>query len=306
MTSWQHSSAVIDREVISNFGEGWTLSSHHYTGLAEVNALFKGDGTTIKSSAAIISTVAGNGQDGYGGDGGPAVQGMLSWPFGAAVDNGGNIFIADDVNYRIRKVDASGIITTVAGNGERGYSGDGGLATEARLGYVRGIAVDNAGNVLIADTRNNRIRRVDKNGIITTVAGNGAWGYSGDNGPALLAKLDWPTGVAADSAGNVFIADAGNYRIRKVDANGIITTVAGNGTWGSSGDGGPAIQGRLSWPTGIAVDNKGNIFIADYGDNRIRKVDRTEFLPPSPAMELRAIAVTEGPLYRQVSNIHMA
>jgi RHS repeat-associated protein len=274
--SWRHSVAIIDRVVMSDFGEGWTLSPHHYGGPAVTNALLKGDGTIIAtSSSAIISTVAGNGGVGYGGDGGPAVQGMLGQPYAAAVDASGNIFIADTINSRIRKVDTGGIITTVAGNGSLGYSGDGGPATEARLGYVYGIAVDSIGNIFIADTINDCIRRVDTNSIITTVAGPGSWGNGGDNGPALQAKLRIPMGVAVDNAGNIYIADTYNYRIRKVDGSGIITTVAGNGARGYSGDGGPARQGSLSWPMGIAVDDKGNIFIADYGNNRIRKVDRT-------------------------------
>ena len=202
-------------------------------------------------------------------------RGCLVQPYAAAVDGSGNIFIADTTNLRIRKVDTGGIITTVAGNGSLGYSGDGGPATEARLGYVYGIAVDSIGNIFVTDTTNSCIRKIDANGIITTVAGNGLWGYDGDNGPALQARLKIPRGVAVDSAGNIYIADTYNYRIRKVDANGIITTVAGDGTRGYGGDGGPARQGSLRWPMGIAVDHEGNIFIADYGNNRIRKVDRT-------------------------------
>jgi RHS repeat-associated protein len=272
--SWKRGSAAIDHRGISDFGQGWTLSSHHYyEGGDYVKALHKGDGTSVvKDSTLIISTSAGNGQAGYSGDAGPAAQGMLSWPYGAAVDSGGNIFIADDGNHRIRKVDANGIITTVAGNGMRGYSGDGGPATQAEFDYIGGIAADNAGNVYIADAGNYRIRKVGVNGIITTVAGNGTWGFSGDGGPAIHAKLGSIYGVAADNVGNVYIADAGNYRIRKMDVNGIITTVAGNGTWTFSGDGGPAIRGGLNWPTGIAVDRAGSLYIADYGDNRIRKV----------------------------------
>ena len=271
--SWQHSNALIDREVISNFGEGWTLSPHHYEGPAETSVLFKGDGTTIKGYTATISTVAGNGQAGYGGDEGPAVQGMLSWPFGAAMDSGGNIFIADDGNYRIRKVDTKGIITTVAGNGVRGFSGDGGPATQAKFGHINGLAVDNVGNVYLVDKENNRIRRVDASGLISTFAGNGEYGYDGDGGPASQARLKYPYGVAVDNFGNVFIADTGNYRIRKVDVNGIITTVAGNGTWANREDGGVAVQSSVDWPTGLTADKNGNIFIAEYNANRIRKVD---------------------------------
>ncbi|MHB8859985.1 MAG: NHL domain-containing protein [Thermoleophilia bacterium] len=274
--SWRHSVAVIDRVVMSDVGEGWTLSPHHYGGPAVTNALLKGDGTIIAtSSSAMISTLAGNGGVGYGGNGVPAVQAMLGQPYAVAVDAGGNIFIADTINFRIRKVDTAGIITTVAGNGSLGYSGDGGPATEASLGYVFGIAVDGRGNIFIADTTNDCIRRVDTSGIITTVAGTGSWGYGGDNGPALQARLKLPEGVAVDNAGNIYIADTYNYRLRKVDGSGIITTVAGNGTQGYGGDGGPARQGSLCWPRGIAVDYKGNIFIADYGNMRIRKVDRT-------------------------------
>jgi RHS repeat-associated protein len=272
--SWKRGIAAIDHRGISDFGEGWTLSSHHYyEGGDQVKALHKGDGTSIiKDRTLIVSTWAGNGQSGYGGDGGPATQGKLSWPYGAAVDREGNIFIADDGNHRIRKVAADGIITTVAGNGIRGHSGDGGPATQAKFDSITGIAVDNAGSIYIADAGNYRIRKVNGNGIISTVAGNGSWGFSGDGGPAIQARLGSVYGVAADNAGNVYIADAGNYRIRKVGANGIITTVAGNGTWTFSGDGGPAVRGGLNWPTGVAVDRVGNLYIADYGDNRIRKV----------------------------------
>ena len=221
-----------------------------------------------------INTFAGNGTFGYSGDNGPATSAQLNQPWGVAVDAAGNVYIADTVNNRIRKV-ANGVISTVAGNGTLGYSGDDGPATSAQLSWPAGVAVDSAGNLYVADQNNNRIRKVS-NGVITTVAGNGMPGYSGDNGPATSAKLYGPVGVAVDSAGNLYIADQPNNRIRKV-SNGVITTVAGNGpdlygNGGYSGDNGPATSARLNWPEGVAVDFAGNLFIADYRNNRIRKV----------------------------------
>jgi sugar lactone lactonase YvrE len=200
----------------------------------------------------------------------------LSLPTGLAVDGSGNLFIADWANARIRYVAAStGIITTVAGDGNVGYSGDGGAATSASLYCPAGVAVDSSDNLYIADDCNKRVRRVDATtGIITTVAGNGAAGYSGDGGPATSASLGGPSDVALDSSGNLFIADQPNNVIRRVDAaTGIITTVAGNGTAGYSGDGGAATSATLTNPAGVAVDGSGNLFIADTSRNRIRRVD---------------------------------
>jgi len=223
-----------------------------------------------------LITVAGNGSEGYSGDNGPATSAGIGKPKGVAVDSSGNIYIADYGNNRIRKVDTNGIITTVAGNGSEGYSGDNGPATSAGIGRPKSVAIDSSGNIYIADQNNNRIRKVDTNGIITTVAGNGTYGYSGDNGPAISAKLYNPRGVAVDSSGNIYIADYRNNRIRKVDTNGTITTVAGNGSPGYSGDNGPATSAKLYRPQGVAVDNNGNIYIADYINNRLRKVSTTQ------------------------------
>ena len=226
----------------------------------------------------VISTVAGNGTNGYSGDGGAATSAELSNPGGVAVDASGNLFIADSGNYRIREVGTNGIITTVAGNGTNGYSGDGGPATQAELNVPIGPFLDAFGNLFILDLHNNVIRKVGTDGIITTVAGNGTVGYSGDGGPATKAELYWPNGVAVDASGNLFIADTDNNVIREVGTNGIITTVAGNGYTNSyggggySGDGGPATQAELYWPSGVAVDAFGNLFIADTGNRRIREV----------------------------------
>jgi len=222
--------------------------------------------------AGIITTVAGNGAQGYTGDGGPAVLAKLDYPMNVALDASGNLYIADDGNNRIRRVDRAGIITTVAGNGTQGYSSEG-FATGAELEQPTGVAVDSAGNLYIADNQNFCIRRVDNRGIITTVAGNGTQGYGGDGGPAADAELNYPAGVAVDSAGNFYIADARNNRIRRVDAGGIITTVAGNGIQGYGGDGGLATSAELNYPAGVAFDASGNLYIADNGNNRIRRVD---------------------------------
>jgi len=234
-----------------------------------------------------INTIAGTGSKGDLGDGGPATEAELYNPYGVFLDTSGNIFIADQKNNRIRKVDAStGIITTVAGNGTGGYSGDDGQATEANIESPKGLCVDVSGNILIADTDNHCIRKVDAStGIITTIAGTpDSWGYSGDNGPATEAQLGGAEGVAAyvppSTKKYYLIADTDNHCIRKVDAStGIITTVAGNGSADYSGDGEPATSANLDTPKGVAVDALGNIYIADTNNHRIRKVDAsTQFI----------------------------
>ena len=237
-----------------------------------------GDNRIRKVSNGVITTVAGNGTSGNIGDNGPATGAQLNYPTGVAVDSAGNLYIADQYNHRIRKV-SNGVITTVAGSGTAGFSGDNGPATSAQLYYPAGVAVDAAGNLYIADTWNSRVRKVS-NGVITTVAGSGTEGFSGDNGPNTSAQLAGPGGVAADSAGNLYIADTSNYRIRKV-SNGVITTAAGGG---SGGDNGPATSAQLNYPAGVAVDSAGNLYIADDvlysngfngyspGNGRIRKV----------------------------------
>lgn len=206
------------------------------------------------SICGIITTLAGNGANGFSGDGGAATNATLYKPYDVAVDNVGNLFIADFYNFRVRKVDVNGTITTVAGNGSSGYSGDGGAATNAVLFGPTRIAVDTIGSLYIADAGNNRIRKVDVNGTITTVAGNGSAGFSGDGGAATNASLYVPYDVAVDDFGNLFIADEYNSRIRKVDANGIITTVAGKSSFGYSGDGGAATNASLYNPYGVALD----------------------------------------------------
>jgi len=228
--------------------------------------------STPPSSGYTISTVAGNGTSGSSGDGGPASSAELGYPSGVAVDGAGNLFIADTFNARIRKVTPAGAISTVAGNGTRGFTGDGGPATSAELRLPGGVAVDSVGDLFIADETNNRIRKVTAAGAISTVAGNGTPGFSGDGGPATSAELFEPGGLAVDSGGNLFIADSMNNRIRKVTPAGTISTVAGNGVEGFGGDGQPAIVAELNQPNGVAIDSAGNLFIADLANNRIRKV----------------------------------
>ncbi|MBN1841374.1 MAG: hypothetical protein JW883_03705 [Deltaproteobacteria bacterium] len=218
----------------------------------------------------IITTVAGGG--GSLGDGGPAVEAHLSRPYGVAVDTSGNIYIADTYQNRIRKVDTKGIINTVAGTGSSGKVGDGGLAIWAQLYYPYDVAVDASGNIYVADTYNNRIRKVDKSGIIDIVAGVNFGGYSGDGGPAVGAQLYCPYDVEVDASGNLYIADAFNRRVRKVDTSGIITTLAGNGDGVFGGDGGPAVEASLTTPSGVAVDAAGNLYVADLNARRVRKV----------------------------------
>jgi len=224
----------------------------------------------------VISTVAGTGTIGYGGDGGMATAALINAPTGVATDGFGNLFIADSGNSVIRRVDyATGIISTVAGNGNSAYGGDGGPATAAQLNNPIGVALDAQGNLYVADTGNHRIRRIDHaTQSISTVVGSGSPFYSGDGGLAVAASLYNPTAVMVDGQGNIFVADTGNSRIRRVDyASGVIATVAGNGSDSFGGDGGPATAAGLSQPKGVAMDSQGNLFIADTYNLRVRRVD---------------------------------
>jgi hypothetical protein len=273
-----------------------------------------------------ITTVAG-GTQGFCGDGGPAISACLNYPAGVAVDAAGNLYIAERSNHRVRKVDASGTISTFAGS-SAGFCGDGGPATSACLLDPIGVTVDTAGQLIIAEYSGGRIRKVDATGTITsvpgswlpfgvaadaagnlfvsdyggshrvrkvdvtgattTVAGGGAAGsFCGDGGPATLACLSNPAGVAVDAAGNLLIADSYNHRVRKVDATGTITTLAGNGSGTSCGDGGPAPSACVAQPLGVALDAAGNLFIAEYSGSRVRKVSAPPTGPQLTGLTLK-------------------
>lgn len=233
---------------------------------ASLHSVFRVD------AGGTLTRIAGTGQSGYSGDGGPATAAQLSFPIGLAVDAAGNVYVADRDASVVRKIAANGTIATVAGTGAAGYSGDGGPASSAQLNGPFGLAVDTAGNLYIADANNNCIRRVSANGAITTVAGNTARGFLGDGSPARDAWLNAPEGVTVDSASNLYIADTYNNRIRKVTSDGKINTVAGSGNEIFAGDDGPAIDAGMGLPPDVAVDRLGNLYIADFGGSRIRLV----------------------------------
>ena len=250
-----------------------TLYNPYHAAIDNSGAIYVVDTANARirmiAPTGVIATVAGNGLHSFSGDGGPATNGALGFPAAVALDPAGNLYIADQLNNRVRKVTPTGVISTVAGGGT---AGDGSPATGASLRAPSGLAVDAPGNVYISELLANRIRRINRDGTIATIAGNGSAGFSGDGGTATAASLDGPLGIAFDAAGNLYIADSLNHRIRKVTANGVISTVAGNGTSGSSGDGGPAAAASLSLPNDVVADAAGNLYIADTGNNKIREM----------------------------------
>jgi sugar lactone lactonase YvrE len=228
--------------------------------------------TTTNGQAQTINTIAGTGTGGYSGDGGAATTANFYNPAAIKRDAIGNLYVADFSNHRVRKIDTSGVVTTIAGNGSATYAGDGGPATAASIRQPGGIALDGSGNIYISDNFNNRIRKIDASGNISTVAGNGTGGYSGDGGAATAAMINRPMGITTDGSGNIYFADESNHAIRKVTiSTGVITTVAGTGVGGYST--GVATMSRLRQPKDVAVDASGNIYIADWMNHRVRMVN---------------------------------
>lgn len=274
ITLWQEWSGTIGSWDARATGlGGWSFSAlHSYDPVGKV--LHLGDGTrrdAESSSVAAISTVAGIGRNGFSGDNGPATSADIGIPSGVAAGSDGSIYFADTSNHRVRRIAPDGIISTVAGTSTRGFSGDGGPATQARLYSPADVAVGPDGSLYIADRGNYNVRKVRPDGVISTVAGNGDYRFSGDGGLATQAGME-PYGVAVGSEGELYIADRANSRIRRVDAAGYVTTIAGTSNSGFSGDGGPANQARLLSPTGVAVGAEGSIYVVDRGNGRIRVV----------------------------------
>jgi uncharacterized protein (TIGR03437 family) len=243
-------------------------------GIGSGTGLALGDYKIWKVSAAgVLTTLAGNGIPSYSGDGAAATAAQLNSPSGVAVDSSGVVYIADTLNQRVRAVAPGGILSTLAGSGVAGFNGEILLPRTALLNRPLGVATDALGDWYVADTVNSRVREAQPGGNLFTIAGNGNASYFGDGGTATKGSVNQPEGVAVDSLGNVYIADTLDQAVRKVTPNGVIATLAGNGSPGYSGDGGPASQARLNQPRGVAVDAAGNVFVADTGNSQIRRID---------------------------------
>lgn len=253
-----------------------------------------GDNNRVRQiTNGVITTLAGTGAAGYTGDGSNARHATMRNPKGIAVDAFGNMYIADSGNNVIRKIDISGIISTFAGTGERGYTGDGGPASAATFSGPIGVTVDASGNIWVADALNNAVRKIDGySHIITTFAGMGIGGYNGDGNPATATMLSRPNSIAVDKAGNVYISDEGNNIVRMVNRQGYVTTVAGNGTAGYSGDGGIATQAELYRPMGLAIDSNGNLYVGDFINNVVRMVT----IPPARTAVAKVSSINEAAL----------
>ena len=247
------------------------------------------------TQAGIINTIAGNGTPGFSGDGGPAVAAQLNLPYGVAIDSSGNVLISDLNNGRIRLVNTSGIINTVAGSASRGFTGDGGPATNAQMVSPYRVAFDEGGNFLIADGSNHRVRKVSTAGTITTMAGNGVAGFSGDGGSATNAQLNLPYGLAFDAAGNLLIAELNNNRVRIVNTSGGITTLAGTGAAGVGGDGGPSASAQLRNPSDVLVDPSGNVFVSDSMNYKVRKITPAGVISTVAGIGTRGFSGDNGP-----------
>lgn len=253
---------------------------------------------TLTTYSQSFYLIAGNGTTGFSGDNGIATNSQLSHPTDVDVDSYGNVYFSDRDNHRIRKIDLNGIITTVAGTGVAGYSGDGSFAVNAQIHFPLGIKIDNNNNIYFVDNNNHCVRKINPNGIISTVAGNGSSGYTGDGGIATNAKLNSPIDIAIDNYNNLYIADSYNNRIRKVDTNGIITTIAGSGTswFNVSGDGGQAINAEISYVTNIYFDNQyNNIFFTDWQNHLIRKIDSNGVISTIAGIGVSGFTGDNGP-----------
>jgi type IX secretion system substrate protein len=241
----------------------------------------------VDIKTGVITTIAGNGSPGYGGDNGPATAAILASPNDICFDKSGNLYIADAQNDRVRKISTAGIITTILGDGTPAFSGDDGPATAAQSWLPWGLAIDDTGNLYVAEDGSDRVRKISTTGIITTVAGNGGYIYTVDGIPATNAPIA-PCRIRFDQSGNLIIADDLNYRVLKVDVAGILHSIAGNGTSGFTGDGGPATAAEFNYPSGIAIDACGNLYIPDASDKHIRKISYPPVLT-TPSISLSGI-----------------
>ncbi|MCM3885148.1 SMP-30/gluconolactonase/LRE family protein, partial [Frankia sp. R82] len=275
-------------------------------GLSPYSLSLDQDGSLLVSSLATdriqritptgaTSDLAGTGAGGFSGDGGPAASAQLDGPGSTARDKAGDLYIGDAKNNRIRKIDPAGVITTIAGTGTAGYSGDGGPATAAQINSAEKVAVGPDGSIFLSDYENHRIRKIDKAGIITTYVGTGAAGYTGAGGPATAARIDGPNDLLVTSDGTLYFADLASSTIHKVTPNGIITTIAGTGEKGFSGDGGPATAAKLNVPSvSLGLDGK-TFYLADYNNNRIRKIDPNGIITTIAGTGTKGLAGDGGP-----------